>query len=112
MDRDFLTQTVWTDVGSLADIPSLGARVVKTAKFDIALFRTADDRVFALYDQCPHKAGKLSQGLVHDESVTCPLHGWVIGLANGRAQAPDEGCTRTVPVRLDGDRILLGVGGA
>ena len=34
-----------------------------------------------------------------------------IGLADGRAQAPDEGCTRTIPVRLDGRRILLSVSG-
>ncbi len=67
--------------------------------------------MFALDDRCPHKAGKLSQGIVHGHSVTCPLHSWVIGLADGRAQAPDEGCTRTIPVRLDGRRILLSVSG-
>lgn len=102
---------VWTDVGSLHDIPRLGARVVQTAALDIAVFRTSDDRVFALHDRCPHKQGKLSQGIVHGESVTCPLHNWVIGLADGQAKEPDEGCARTVPVRLQGDRILLAVGG-
>jgi nitrite reductase (NADH) small subunit len=112
MDGNVMPQSVWTDVGALADIPRLGARVVTTAAFDIALFRTEDDRVFALHDRCPHKAGKLSQGIVHGESVTCPLHNWVIGLADGQAKDPDEGCARTVPVRLAGDRILLGVGGS
>jgi len=103
---------VWTDVGHLHDIPRLGSRVVSTKAVDIALFRTTDDRVFALHDLCPHKAGKLSQGIVHGESVTCPLHNWVIGLVDGQAKEPDEGCTRTVPVRLDNGRILLAVGGA
>ena len=99
------------DVGQLNDIPRLGSRVVATPGIDIALFRTADDRVFALHDRCPHKAGKLSQGIVHGESVTCPLHNWVIGLADGQAKEPDEGCSRTVPVRLEDGRILLAVGG-
>lgn len=100
------------DVGGLDDIPRLGSRVVTTPAIDIALFRTADDRVFALHDRCPHKAGKLSRGIVHGESVTCPPHNWVIGLTDGQAKEPDEGCARTVPVRLEDGRILLAVGGA
>jgi nitrite reductase (NADH) small subunit len=103
---------VWIDVGQLDDIPRLGSRVVAAPAIEIAVFRTAGDRVFALHDRCPHKAGKLSQGIVHGESVTCPLHNWVIGLADGHAQEPDEGCARTVPVRLEDGRILLALGGA
>lgn len=104
--------SIWRVVGRLDDIPRLGSRVVTTPTIDIALFRTADDRVFALHDRCPHKAGKLSQGIVHGESVTCPLHNWVIGLSDGQAKEPDEGCARTVQVRLDQGRILLAVGGS
>ena len=37
-----------------------GARVVKTPLGCIAVFRTADDEVFALDDRCPHKGGPLS----------------------------------------------------
>ncbi|HQT78400.1 MAG: nitrite reductase (NAD(P)H) small subunit [Rhodospirillales bacterium 20-64-7] len=111
MDGHFAPDSVWTEIGRLDDIPRLGSRVVRTAAIDIAVFRTSDDRVFALHDKCPHKAGKLSQGIVHGDSVTCPLHNWVIGLADGQAREPDEGCARTVPARLDGDRVLLAVGG-
>ncbi len=107
MDSDF---TAWTDVGQLDDIPRQGARVVTTRAIDIAVFRTADDQVFALHDKCPHKSGKLSQGIVHGTSVTCPLHNWVIGLADGQARDSDEGCTRTVPVRVQAGRLLLAVG--
>jgi nitrite reductase (NADH) small subunit len=104
-------ELVWMDVGRLDDIPPLRSRVVTTPAIDIAVFRTADDRVFALHDRCPHKAGKLSQGIVHGESVTCPLHNWVIGLRDGLAQEPDEGCARSVPVRVEDGRVLLAMGG-
>ena len=107
MDID--VAAIWRPIGTIDDIPRLGSRTVTTAGDDIAVFRLADDRIFAVYDRCPHKAGKLSQGLVHGESVTCPLHNWVIGLTDGQANSPDEGCARTVPVRLDGRAILLGV---
>ena len=101
------TTLTWTPVARLADIPRLGSRVVATAGGDVALFRCADDSVFALDDRCPHKGGPLSQGIVHGHAVTCPLHNWVIDLASGEAQAPDSGCVNRRPVRLDGDRILL-----
>jgi len=76
----------------------------------IAVFRTADDHVFALEDRCPHRRGPLSQGIVHDGCVTCPLHNWVISLESGEAQGADEGSVATFPIRLDGDTILLSIG--
>ena len=99
--------TNWTDIAALDDIPRLGARVVKTATVDIAVFRTANDTVFALKDECPHRKGPLSQGIVHDNTVTCPLHNWKIDLASGQAKAPDEGCTRSYPVKVENGRIYL-----
>lgn len=104
------TQSVsnWSPIGKLSDIPRLGARVVKTAKGDIAVFRTEDDRVFALEDRCPHKGGPLSQGIVHGARVTCPLHSRVIELADGAAIAPDDGCAATWPVRVEDGVVLLG----
>jgi nitrite reductase (NADH) small subunit len=100
--------TTWLRIGALDDIPRLGARVVKTrAHGDIAVFRTADDEVFALRDSCPHKGGPLSQGIVFGTSVACPLHGWTIGLGDGCAAAPDSGCTRRFPVRVEADGSVL-----
>ena len=87
----------WIEVGSLQDIPKLGARVVKTAQGDIAIFRTGNDELFALRDRCPHKGGPLSQGIVHGKRVACPLHDWKIHLDSGEAVAPDEGCAATFP---------------
>jgi len=97
----------WVEVGALEDIPRRGARVVKTPFGCVAVFRTADDRVFALDDRCPHKAGPLSQGIVHGRSVTCPLHNWVIDLASGVAQGADAGRVATVPLRCADGRLLL-----
>jgi nitrite reductase (NADH) small subunit len=106
-----LTETLpaesWIEIGHLDDIPKRGARVVKTARGDIAVFRTMDDKLFALDDKCPHKQGPLSQGIVQGTSVTCPLHNWVIDLATGEAQGADEGCTRTIAVKLEQGRVLL-----
>ena len=97
----------WIEVGSINDIPKLGARVVQTSNGDIAVFRNNNDDIFALRDQCPHKQGPLSQGIVADKTVTCPLHNWKISLESGEAQGPDEGCTGVYDVKLEGDIIFL-----
>ena len=106
MDREMVA-TAWRDVGAVGDIPRLGSRIVLTAKGNVAVFRTGLDEFYALEDHCPHKGGPLSQGIVHGTAVTCPLHNWMIDLASGEAAEPDRGCVRTIPVRRDGDRILL-----
>lgn len=98
--------TRWIPIGRIEDIPRLGARVVRTPDTDIAVFRTKDDRIFAMEDRCPHKAGPLSQGIVHGARVTCPLHDWTIELAQGTAVAPDEGCVRTFAVRIGTDGAI------
>lgn len=101
--------TNWVAVGQLSDIPRQGARCVKNAEMTIAIFRTTDDRLFAIEDKCPHKGGPLSNGIVHDGCVTCPLHNWVISLETGTAQGADDGATATFPVKLDGQTVLLGL---
>lgn len=97
----------WIDIGALADIPPQGARVVKTAQGCVAVFRTAEDQVFAIDDACPHKGGPLSEGIVHGNSVTCPLHAWVFSLETGMAQGADEGAVNSYPARVEAGRILL-----
>lgn len=100
----------WTDVGAVTDIPMRGSRRVPTASGDIAIFRTGDGKVFALKDKCPHKGGPLSQGMVHGQAVTCPLHAWNIDLASGEPMGADKGkgCAPVVPLEVRDGRILLG----
>lgn len=98
----------WRSICHINDIPPLGARVVqRPGQENVAIFRTSDDQVFAVVDRCPHKGGPLSAGLVHGHSVACPLHGWVLDLTSGQAQAPDEGCVQILPIKIDGGAISL-----
>jgi nitrite reductase (NADH) small subunit len=98
----------WKAICKVADIPVLGARVLKRAALpDVAIFRNGQDRVFALLDSCPHKGGPLSQGIVFGERVACPLHNWNVDLQSGCAVAPDEGCTRKFSVRVEAGEVYL-----
>ena len=103
-----LDLNTWTLICQLSDIPVLGSRrVTREHGIDVAVFRNSQDEVFALLDRCPHKGGPLSQGIVFGSSVACPLHNWTIGLCDGQASAPDEGCTPRFSVQLVDGAVYL-----
>ncbi len=98
----------WTPICRLEDIPLLGSRRVAREKgLDVALFRTEDDKVYALLDRCAHKGGPLSQGIVFGQSVACPLHNWTFSLSEGVAAAPDEGHVPTFAVKVQDEQVWL-----
>jgi len=100
--------TSWKFICLVEDIPVLGARrVARPQGLEVAVFRTESNDVFALLDRCPHKGGPLSQGIVFGSSVACPLHNWTIGLCDGQAQAPDEGCTPRFQVKVENGEVYL-----
>ena len=100
----------WKSICRVDDIPVLGSRrVARPNGCDVAVFRNAEDKVFALLDRCPHKGGPLSQGIVFGESVACPLHNWTIGLHDGCAKAPDQGCTPKFSVNVENGVVYLNV---
>ena len=101
----------WKTICRIEDIPVLGARrVARPVGVAVAVFRNSQDEVFALLDRCPHKGGPLSQGIVFGTSVACPLHNWTIGLDDGCAKAPDEGCTPRFAVKVEGAMVYLDAG--
>jgi nitrite reductase (NADH) small subunit len=97
----------WVKVAPFDEIPKLGARVVRTKDIDIGVFRTEDDRIFAINNSCPHKAGPLSQGIVYGDKVACPLHSWKISLVDGKAEEPDVGETTCFNTKIEDGVVYL-----
>ena len=100
--------TEWKAICPVTDIPVLGARrVERPLGSAVAIFRNSEDKVFALLDRCPHKGGPLSQGIVFGDAVACPLHNWTIGLTDGCARAPDEGCVPKFACKVEAGEVHL-----
>ena len=98
----------WKKICAVGDVPVRGSRVVDSDGHGrIAVFRTSTDEIFAMRDKCPHKAGPLSQGIVHGKTVTCPLHSWKIQLEDGQVVAPDVGCVKHFPVKVENGEVFL-----
>jgi nitrite reductase (NADH) small subunit len=98
----------WLDIGPITQIEAGTARTLPVeGGEEIAVFHTMRGEFFALVNSCPHKQGPLSQGILHGDVVTCPLHNWNISLHSGKALGEDEGCVPTIPLKVDAGRIYL-----
>ena len=99
---------LWLDIGPATQIEPGSARTLPVlGGEEIAVFRTVRGEVYALVNKCPHKQGPLSQGIVHGDSVTCPLHNWRISLRTGEALGDDKGCTPAIPLKVEAGRVFL-----
>ncbi|MNI25041.1 Assimilatory nitrite reductase [NAD(P)H] small subunit [compost metagenome] len=78
-------------VANILEIDEQGSRTFLVGDKEIAIFRLSDGSVRAIENHCPHKGGKLSEGMVCGSAVHCPLHDWKIDLNSGKVQEPDHG---------------------
>ncbi|CAM4303698.1 MAG: nitrite reductase small subunit NirD [Paenibacillus macerans] len=88
-------------VARLDEIDRLGARTVTIGDREVAIFRLSDGTVRALENRCPHKAGRLSEGMVCGAAVHCPLHDWKIDLNSGQVREPDHGQVTVYETEID-----------
>ncbi|GLZ78904.1 (2Fe-2S)-binding protein [Actinorhabdospora filicis] len=95
-------------VCALADLPVGTAVRAEIDDTPIALVRTGDEEVHAIYDECSHAAVALSEGEVEGCTLECWLHGSRFDLRTGEP----TGLPATVPVPVypvevhDGDVYL------
>jgi nitrite reductase (NADH) small subunit len=89
----------------IAHYDEIPVQCAKSVKLDddreIAVFKLSSGEIRAIDNKCPHKSGKLVDGLVCDHHVYCPLHEWKINLHDGKVQEPETGCVDTFQVEVD-----------
>lgn len=76
----------WTPVIATAEAPVGEATRVAAFDIDVMLLRS-DGRIFAVANRCTHQGAPLHRGIVSvgsDPTVTCPAHGSVFSLSEGR----------------------------
>ena len=97
----------WVRVTPCESIPVREGRAVTLCGRTIALFNLGD-RFVATDDQCPHRAGPLSDGIVAGDSVVCPLHGWKIRLDTGCVERPaSSACVATYDTCVEEGTVLI-----
>jgi nitrite reductase (NADH) small subunit len=96
----------WVDLGSLEQIPLGQGRCFQVQGEEIAVFRLRSGAIKAVANRCPHKQGPLSDGIIGDDKVICPLHGHRFDLSTGSGSEARE-CVRVFNIREDVGKIFL-----
>jgi len=73
----------WTTVATLDDLQEGKPHRVEPESTPVLLLRQGD-RIRAIGATCPHLSGPLDEGTIDGDTVTCPWHGSVFSLADGR----------------------------
>ncbi|HYX57580.1 MAG TPA: Rieske 2Fe-2S domain-containing protein [Streptosporangiaceae bacterium] len=99
---------VWRYAGTLDDIWAGEMRAVNLGVIDVLLCNL-DGMLVAYANRCPHLANPLSEGVFDDGVLTCAAHEWEFDARTGRGLNPASACLRRYPVRLDGEKIFVGI---
>jgi nitrite reductase/ring-hydroxylating ferredoxin subunit len=92
---------------ALADIPPGTLYYVEIDGLPIALANVAGT-IYAFSDVCRHEGGPLSAGVLIDDTVTCPWHGWAYNVRTGKAIVPPVGIRiPTYAVRVEGEDVFV-----
>ncbi|WP_341842299.1 nitrite reductase small subunit NirD [Chitinophaga caseinilytica] len=111
-------KTNWFFACKVEDVPANGGVCIKYKDEQIALFHFARrGEWFASQNLCPHRRQMaLSRGMIGaqqgEPKVACPFHKKTFSLADGRCLSDEHECAiKVYPVKLEEDRIYIGVGG-
>jgi nitrite reductase/ring-hydroxylating ferredoxin subunit len=94
-------------VAVVGELPDGGVKAIRVGGRDLVLCRVGDD-YFATQRQCLHQGGDLAEGIVNSGMIVCALHGWRFDVRTGQHEISPDTCLRTYPVRIDGERVLVG----
>lgn len=96
-------------VATTSEVDEGEVQQVSVGRTDIALYKLDDD-YYATDDICSHAYASLADGYVENGQIECPLHGACFDIKTGKAlTAPASVDLKTYPVKIEGDKILVGV---
>ena len=98
----------FTKVARTSDLPPGKMMLVEVGDESI-LLSNLGGTFYAISDECTHSSGSLSDGVMENDEVECPLHGSRFNLKTGEVIGPpaDESAP-LYSVRVEGDDILVG----
>jgi nitrite reductase/ring-hydroxylating ferredoxin subunit len=98
---------VWHPVCAVADIEQGSMLPVEIGDLQIAIYHV-EGEFFATDNICSHAYALLTDGLLEDDMVECPLHGGCFSVKTGKALCePAEIDLRVYQTRLVGDRVEI-----
>ena len=96
----------YTCVGSVSDIRPGWVMEARVGEDTFAIIH-AGGEIRAFAGSCPCTGGPLGKGAIRENLLVCPWHGWRFDCASGVSAYDPSVCIRRVPVKIEGDDILI-----
>jgi nitrite reductase (NADH) small subunit len=64
-------------------------------------------KYYAIDSVCGHRGGPLGEGMLDDNIVTCPWHGWQWDVATGKSLFNPNITVKSYPVEVEGNDIKI-----
>jgi 5,5'-dehydrodivanillate O-demethylase len=71
-----LLRRYWFPVAASSELAAGQPRAVRLLGEDLVLFRRPDRQLGLVQQNCSHRGSSLQCGVVDDEGIACPYHGW------------------------------------
>jgi phenylpropionate dioxygenase-like ring-hydroxylating dioxygenase large terminal subunit len=88
----------WHPVGWSRDIGTQPHKAM-LLNTPVALWRDGEGTLHAFGDQCPHRGTALSLGVIEDDCLVCPYHGWSYATDGRCVKIPQWAPDRPIPER-------------
>ena len=100
----------WIDVCAAEEMEPESVRRFDHAGRSFAVYRNHEDRFYCTDGFCTHEEVHLADGLVMDNTVSCPKHNSVFDFTSGEVEMPPA-CEnlRTYATRLTDGRVMIEV---
>jgi len=95
-------------LGAIDQIPTGQGQAFSVGGETVAVFRQRNGKIFAVQNECPHRGGPLSEGLLGNGTVICPFHAWKVDVTTGECLT-DPCRIRTYRVREVDGQLMLGL---
>ncbi len=99
---------MWIKIAKTSELSSGEGCAVVAGDRRLALFNDSGE-YYAIDDMCPHEGGSLSEGILHEGRVICPLHSWIFELRTGRCPRDSHEPVNTYPIRCSAGDVEVQV---
>ena|SRR3989344_5403241 len=89
-----------------SDLKSGEGKVVNISGRDVALFNV-DGNFYAIDNTCKHRGGPLGEGILYEDVITCPWHGWNYNVKTGKNVDDESVHVQVYKVKVESDNILI-----
>jgi nitrite reductase (NADH) small subunit len=97
----------FTRVAAKSELPEPGEAREFTVGEKVICVANVNGTISAMDNVCLHRGGPLGQGVIMEDKVVCPWHGWEWDPQTGQA-AHNPGMRIAVyPIRVEGDDVLI-----